>query len=76
MTHPESSQPSALLTLEEAARFLKVSPDTVRRMVRRGQVHGMKVGRRSLRFTTQGLLSDLQGSVQVKVAYSRPRIVL
>jgi excisionase family DNA binding protein len=71
-TLPEPS----LLTLEEAALFLKVSPDTVRRMVRRGQLTSLKVGRRSLRFTRQGILSDLQKPAEMRVAYSRPRVIL
>ena len=66
---------SDILTLQEAAAFLRVSPDTVRRMVRRGHVRAMRVGRRALRFTRHGLLEDLHGTA-VRPGPSRPRVVL
>lgn len=36
---------SALLTVEEAAAELRVHPATVRRMIRRGEIPAVKVGR-------------------------------
>jgi excisionase family DNA binding protein len=37
--------PSAYLTADEAARVLRVTPQTLRRALARGDVHGVRVGR-------------------------------
>lgn len=40
-----SSKTDALLTVQEVAEFLKLKPDTVRAMARRGELPVLKVGR-------------------------------
>lgn len=41
----QESQPDELMTAEEAAQALKVSPATVYRMVRTGELGGVRFGR-------------------------------
>ncbi len=40
----------ALMTVEEVAAYLQLKPETIRAMTRRGQLPGLKVGTRRLRF--------------------------
>ena len=49
-----------LLTMEEAARFLRVSKASVARLLRHGGIPTMRVGPKSIRFTRRGLLEWLQ----------------
>ena len=36
---------SEILTTEEAAQYLKTSPDTIKRLARAGRIPGVKIGR-------------------------------
>lgn len=54
-----------VMTLEEAAEYLKVHPTTLYRLVRRGQVPGRKMGG-SWRFHRSGLEAWL-GKVKPRV---------
>lgn len=53
--HPE------LFTPEEAAAILKMHPVTVRRLLREGQIAGVKLGKRQWRITRAGLDQFLKG---------------
>ncbi|MBI4769223.1 MAG: helix-turn-helix domain-containing protein [Chloroflexi bacterium] len=39
-----------LWTVRDVAKFLQLKPETVRAMVRRGELKALRVGRRALRF--------------------------
>lgn len=41
---------NCLFTVEDVARFLRVTPDTVRAMARRGELRGIKMGKKAWRF--------------------------
>jgi excisionase family DNA binding protein len=45
---PASEPPRAILTLAETAQELRVSPMTVYRLLKTGQLHRKKIGRRSI----------------------------
>lgn len=49
-----------LLTTQQAADLLKVSPETIRRMAKRGNIQGYKVGR-VLRYRIDDLLKIIGG---------------
>lgn len=63
------SQTARLLRLPEAAKFLRLSPETVRRYAKQGTVPSIKIGR-SRRYDTIALerwidsLSDLEAREQ------------
>jgi len=56
-----TGQVDSLLTYDEAAERLRVSPITLRRWVSDGKIGYRKIGRRSVRFTE----SDLTAMVHV-----------
>ena len=41
---PRSGTPLRLVTAEEAAALLRLSPQTVRGLLRRGDIHGVRIG--------------------------------
>jgi excisionase family DNA binding protein len=49
-----------LLTLNELAQRLKMHPDTVRGLKRRGVIPALKIGHRTLRFDYQAVLDQLR----------------
>jgi len=50
-----------LLTVEQAAERLQMHPDTVRRMLRGGQIPGRKVGLRQWRVSAAALAAYMEG---------------
>lgn len=54
MAH-HGAMPEELLTIEQAAQLLQLHPDTVRRLVREGELPGVKIGRRQWRIATSAL---------------------
>ena len=77
-TVPSQAALQSLLTVAEAAAFLRVSPDTLKRMVRRGEVRHLRVGVRGMRFLHGDLVEDMRPKPAQarRVAYPRPRVVL
>lgn len=76
LTAPSNFMQS-LMTVAEAAAFLRVSPDTLKRMVRRGDVRHLRVGARGMRFLPGDLVEDMRPKPQARrVAFTRPRVVL
>jgi excisionase family DNA binding protein len=64
-----------LFTTKEAGERLRVSESTVRRLFRRHQLHGLKVGR-GLRFTQEEILAFIEHHrEQVKPEKRQTRIV-
>ncbi len=51
----------ALLDLEGVASYLSIHPDSVRRIVRAGQLPAYRVGKRSLRFRRSDIADYLSG---------------
>ena len=49
-----------ILTIEDAAKFLKLSPATVRQFLKNGVIPGRQVGRK-WRTTKRGLLNYIDG---------------
>ena len=64
-----------VLSVEEAAAFLKVAPATVRREARAGQLPGRHVGK-EWRFSRSALIDwlrgELEGSGEQPARYARP----
>jgi excisionase family DNA binding protein len=60
--------PNALLTTEEVARILGLSPFTVRRLLREGELPGKKVGKRQWRI----LRADLDEYVSTPSSSAMP----
>ena len=66
---------STLFTTKEAGERLRVSESTVRRLFRRHQLHGLKVGR-GLRFTEEELLAFIERHrEQVEPEQQQTRII-
>jgi len=55
-----TSDTGELLTLNELAHKLKMHPDTVRGLKRRGVIPALKIGHRTLRFDYQAVLDQLR----------------
>jgi excisionase family DNA binding protein len=53
-----------LLTVEEAAVRVKMHPDTVRRLLREGQIPGVKFGKRQWRISAATLRAFTEGSLK------------
>lgn len=53
--HHSQAYDDELLTVQEAARYLKLTPSTVRALARSGKIRGVKVGR-VWRFERKGLV--------------------
>jgi len=53
-----------LLTVEQAAERLQMHPDTVRRLLRDGQLPGRKIGARQWRISADALKSYIEGGSQ------------
>ena len=51
-----------LLTVEQAAARLQMHPDTVRRLLRGGQLPGRKIGARQWRISAEALQAYVGGS--------------
>ena len=51
-----------LLTVEQAAERLQMHPDTVRRLLRGGQLPGRKLGPRQWRVSADALRAYMEGS--------------
>lgn len=64
-----------VLTLEQAARLLRLHPSTVYRMVKRGEIPAVKIGR-VWRFTMDALQDWLNGRAggEAKVGRQRRRV--
>ena len=58
-----------VLTVEEAAQYLKVSPASVRRMVQANRIPYFRIGKRNIRIFKTGLVEALSRS---SPALSRP----
>ncbi len=50
-----------LLTVEQAAERLQMHPDTVRRLLREGQLPGRKIGPRRWRISAAALQKYIEG---------------
>ncbi len=66
--HPEietglGSEP--LLTVEDVADYLRLNPETVRVMARRGELPSMKVGKRVWRFKASEIKAWLEAQHEV-----------
>ena len=59
-----------LLTVEESAKLLRVSPTTIWRLVQSGQLPAIRVGRKALRIRK----SDLQAMVRPATEESERRV--
>jgi excisionase family DNA binding protein len=57
-----------LLTVEQAAERLQMHPDTVRRLLREGQLPGRKVGARQWRVSADALKAHVEGGQQSAAA--------
>lgn len=57
---PPSWQPDEAVDVEQLAEILRVSPNTVRRMVQDGKIPYMRAGRRQLRFVPSDVLASLR----------------
>jgi excisionase family DNA binding protein len=55
-----STETEPLLTVEEVARYLRLEPETVRAMARRGELPALKVGR-VWRFSKSSLKETVEG---------------
>lgn len=55
-----------LLTVEQAAGKLQMHPDTVRRLLREGQIAGVKVGKRQWRVAREALERFIKGDQKPK----------
>jgi excisionase family DNA binding protein len=62
-----------LLTVEEAAEYLRLSPFTVRKMLREGHLRGVKVGKRQWRISRADLQSYLATEPQVPDNTAKPK---
>ena len=66
---------STLFNTKEAGERLRVSESTVRRLFRRHQLHGLKVGR-GLRFTQEEILAFIERHrEQVQTEEQQTRII-
>ena len=54
MSTPTLSEPRAYVSMDEAAAYLSVSRDTIRRMIRRGDLTARKIGK-SIRVSVTSL---------------------
>ena len=62
MSAPAITETAALpplVTKERAAELLDVSPDTIRRMISRGEIRARRIGPRLLRIETASLFEGL-----------------
>jgi len=62
-----------LLTVEEASEYLRLSPFTVRKMLREGHLRGVKVGKRQWRISRADLQSYLATEPQVPDSSAKPK---
>ncbi len=53
-----------LLTVDQAAERLQMHPDTVRRLLRDGQLPGVKIGARQWRVPADALRQYIEGQLQ------------
>lgn len=60
MWHSEAMADGELLTVEQAAEKLKMHPDTIRRLLRDGQLPGIKLGKRQWRIPSKALDDYIQ----------------
>ena len=65
-----------LLTVEQAAERIQMHPDTVRRLLRDGQLPGRKIGARQWRISADALKAYVEGGQEVpgakKAAKKKP----
>ena len=54
-----------LLTVEEAATRIKMHPDTIRRLLREGEIPGVKFGKRQWRISAATLRAFSEGTLKV-----------
>jgi PTS system nitrogen regulatory IIA component len=62
---------SPLLTISETARFLRTTPQTVRRWAREGQLPAVRVGGQ-WRIDSSGELADISTSARGRGEFSHP----
>lgn len=62
----ENLTDTELVTIEEAARLLRVSSVTVWRMVKSGALPALRIGRKTLRIRRADLLAIIQPAVEQK----------
>lgn len=55
-------QESELLTAQELAKRLRVSPETVRAWARRGHIPTLRLSRKALRYNLEAVLAALSAS--------------
>lgn len=60
MTAPATATEGNLLTLDELAHKLKMHPDTVRGLKRRGVIPALTIGHRTLRFSWPDVMDTLR----------------
>ena len=60
MTAPATATEGNLLTLDELAHKLRMHPDTVRGLKRRGVIPALTIGHRTLRFSWPDVMDTLR----------------
>ncbi|MCC7353337.1 MAG: helix-turn-helix domain-containing protein [Anaerolineae bacterium] len=60
----ENLTDTELVTIEEAARLLRISPVTVWRMIKSGDLPALRIGRKTLRIRKSDLLAIIQPAIE------------